>query len=132
MIVEVGEAAACTAVEDGIAIQCQRSIVVDAEAGGGWPLDWIVKLELVVGDDFAGTLVLVGEDTVLEGSDRVGVADGWTLVWNVRCDVVGSDFKGTRVILIATAGPCLCRDGRGQGGDEGSGDEVFHDDYLKC
>ena len=94
-------------------------------------MDWAVKLELVVGDDFAGTLVLVGEDTVLEGSDGVRVADGWALGWNIRSDVVGSDFKGTRVVLIATAGACLCRDGRGQGGDEGSGDEGFHDDYLR-
>lgn len=94
-------------------------------------MDWVVKLELVIGDHFAGTLVLVGEDTVLEGSDGVGVADGWALVWNVRCDVVGSDLKGTRVILIATAGCLLGGDGRGQDGDEGSGDEGLHDDYLK-
>ena len=132
MIVEIGEAATGTAVEDGIAIQCQGTIVVDAEARGGWPLDRVVKLELVVGDHFASTLVLVGEDTVLEGSDGVGVADGWALGWNVGCDVVGRDFKGTRVILIAAAGGLLCRDGRGHGGDEASGDEGLHDDYVKC
>ena len=95
-------------------------------------MDWTVKLELVIGDHFASTLVLVGEDTVLEGGDGVCVADGWALGWNLRCDIVGSDFKGTRVILIAAAGGLLCRDGRGQGSDEGSGDEGFHDDYLKC
>ena len=52
------------------------------------------------------------------------------MAWDVGCDVVGSDFKGTRVILIAAAGGLLCGDGRGQGGDEGSGDEGLHDDYL--
>ena len=132
MIVEVGEAATGAAPPEGIAIQCQRTIVVDAEARGGWPLDGAVKLELMVGDDLASTLVLVGEDTVLESGDGVCVADGWALVWNVRCEVVGSDCKGTRVILIAAAGGLLCRDGRSQGGDEGSGDEGLHDDYLKC
>ena len=132
MIVEVREAATGTAVPDGIAIQCQGTIVVDAEARGGWPLDRTVKLELVVGDNLASTLVLVREDPVLEGGDGVGVADGWALGWNVGCEVVGSDFKGTRVVLIAAAGGLLCRDGGGQGGDEGSGDEGLHDDYLKC
>ena len=75
MIVEIGEAATGTAVPDGIAIQCQGSVVVDAEARGGRPLDRVVKLELVVGDHFASALVLVGENTILEGSDGVGVAD---------------------------------------------------------
>ena len=91
-------------------------------------MDWAVKLELVVGNNFASTLVLVGEDTVLEGDNRIYVTNGWALGWNVGCDVVGSDFKGTRVILIATAGALLGGDGRGQGGDEGSG-EGLHDDY---
>ena len=108
LIVEVGKPAAGTAVEDGIAIQCQGSIVVDAEARGGWPLDWAVKLELMVGDHFASALVLVSEDTVLEGNDGVDGAGGLALGWNVRCDVVGSDFKGTGVILIAAAGGLLC------------------------
>ena len=94
-------------------------------------MDRTVKLELVVGNNLAGTLVLVGENAVLEGGDGVGVADGWALGWNIRRDVVGSDFKGTRVILIAAAGGLLCRDGEGQGGDEGSGDEGLHDDYVR-
>ena len=62
----------------------------------------------MIGDHFASTLVLVSEDTVLESNDGVDGAGGLALSWDVRCDVVGSDFKGTGVVLIAAAGGLLC------------------------
>lgn len=39
----------------------------------------VVELELVIRNDFTGTIVLVRKDTVLEGNDGVGGADGFTL-----------------------------------------------------
>lgn len=63
-----------------------------------------VELELVVGDDFTGTLVLVGEYTVLQADDGVGGADGCALGGNRFGDIVGSYFKGTGIVLIATIG----------------------------
>lgn len=64
----------------------------------------VVELKLVVCDDFTGTVVLVSEDTILEGDDGVGVADGLALSGDGLCDVVGSDFKSARVIFIAASG----------------------------
>lgn len=64
-IIEVRKAATQTTVEDGIAMQGQRSVGADGEARGGWPLHGVVKLKLVVGNDFARTFVLVGEDPIL-------------------------------------------------------------------
>lgn len=110
-IIKVGEAATQTTIEDSIAFQPQRSVVEDAEARGGWPLHGIVELELVVGDNFAGTVFLVSEDTVVEGDDRVGGAGGLALGWNLLCDVVRSDFKGAGIIFIAAAGTLGCDGG---------------------
>ena len=64
-VIKVGEVATGAAVPDSSAMQSQGTVGADGEARGDWPLDWVVKLELVVGDDFTGTLVLVGEDTIL-------------------------------------------------------------------
>lgn len=58
----------------------------------------------MVRDDFTGSVVLVGEDTVFEGDDWVGGADGWALGRDIRGDVVGSDLKGAGVVLIAAVG----------------------------
>ncbi|KAL9124167.1 MAG: hypothetical protein Q9175_008252, partial [Cornicularia normoerica] len=121
----VGEAAAQTTIEDSIAFQPQRSVVEDAEARGGWPLHGVVELELVVGDNFTGTVFLVSEDTVVKGDDRVGGAGGLALGWNLLCDVVRSDFKGAGIIFIAAAGTLGCDDG-GQGGEESDGGEGLH------
>ena len=67
-------------------------------------MDWVVELKLVVVDDFTGTLVLVGKDTVLEGDDGVGGAHGLGLLRDFVGDVVGSYFKGTGIILITAVG----------------------------
>ena len=61
-------------------------------------MDRVVKLELLVGDDFAGTTILIGEDTILQRDDGIGGANGWTLGRDLIGDVVGSDFKGPRVV----------------------------------
>ena len=103
-VVKVGEVATGAAVPDGTAMQGQGTVGADREARGDWPLDWVVELKLVVGDDFTGTLVLIGEDTVLEGDDGVGGAHGFNLLRDCVGDVVGSYFKGTGIVLIATVG----------------------------
>ena len=100
-IVKIGEVPARTAVEDGIAMQRQGSVGADGETRGGGPLHRVVELKLVVGDDFAGTIVLVREDTVLEADNGVGVADGLTLGGDGLGDVVRGDFKGAGVVFIA-------------------------------
>ena len=89
----------------------------------------VVELELVVGDDFTGTLVLVGEDTVLQADDGVGGADGWALGGNRVGDIVGSYLKGTGIVLIATIGG-LTWHGRSEDGEKGEGGEGFHLDGL--
>lgn len=77
-------------------------------------MDWVVELELAVGDDFTSTTVLIGEDTILQRDDGIGGADGLTLGGDRIGvgDVVRSDFKGTGEILIAAVGS-LTGDGRG-------------------
>lgn len=104
LAVKVGEVATGAAVPEGIAMQGQGTVGADGEARSDWPLDWVVELKLVVGDDFTGTLVLIGEDTVLEGDDGVGGAHGFSLLRDVVGDVVGSYFKGTGIILITAVG----------------------------
>lgn len=64
--VQVGKAATQAAIPDSIAMECQGTVGADGEARSGWPLDWVVKLELFVCNDFAGTTVLIGEDTILQ------------------------------------------------------------------
>lgn len=67
-------------------------------------MDGVVELELVVGNDFTGTVLLVGEDTVLQADDRVDGADGWARGRDLVGDVVGSDFEGAIEVLTATVG----------------------------
>ena len=38
-----------------------------------------VELKLAIGDHFTGGVILIGEDTILEGDDGVGVALGESL-----------------------------------------------------
>ena len=105
-VVKVGEVAAGAAVPEGTAMQGEGTVGADGEARSDWPLDWVVELKLVVGDDFTGTLVLIGEDTILEGDDGVGGAHGFDLLRDCVGDVVGSYFKGTGIVLITAVG-CL-------------------------
>lgn len=95
-------------------------------------MDWFVELELVVGDDFTGPAFLIGEDTIFEGDDGVGGADGFALGGNGLGDVVGSDLEGAGVIFIAATGT-LSGDGGGQDGEQGDGGEGLHGDcsFLK-
>ena len=90
-------------------------------------MDGAIELELLVGDDFTGAALLIGEDAVLEGDDGGGGADGGSLGGNVFGDIVGSDFKGAGVVFV-TAVAGLSRDGGGESGEEGDGSEGLHDD----
>ncbi len=69
-------------------------------------MDWVVELELMIGDDFTGTAILVGKDTILQSDDRVGGAHGFGLGGNgCGCaDIVGSYLEGARVVLVTTIG----------------------------
>ena len=64
--IQVGKAAAQAAKPDRIAMECEGTVGADGEARSGWPLDWVVKLKLLVCNHFTGTTILIGEDTVLE------------------------------------------------------------------
>ena len=64
--IQVGKAAAQAAKPDRIAMKCEGTVGADGEARSGWALDWVVKLELLVCNDFAGTTILIGEDTIFE------------------------------------------------------------------
>lgn len=64
-VVKVGKVATEAAVPDGTAFQGEGSVGADGKARGDWPLHGAVKLKLVVRNDFTGTSILVGEDTVL-------------------------------------------------------------------
>ena len=103
-VVDVGEITTGAAIEDGIAIYCQGSVGADGEARSGGTLDGVVELELVIGDDFTGTMILVGEDTILQADDGVGVADGFGLRRDIFGDVVRGDFESASVVLIAPVG----------------------------
>jgi len=104
LVIEIGEAATQTPKPYSIAIQGQRSVGADGKAGGDWSLDGGVELELVVGNDFTGTVLLVGEDTVLQADDGVGGADGFDRGRDIVGDVVGSDFEGAIEVFTATVG----------------------------
>ncbi len=58
----------------------------------------------MVGDDFTGSAVLVGQDTILQSDDRVGGANGLGLGGNGCSDIVGSYFEGARIVLVTTIG----------------------------
>lgn len=92
-------------------------------------MHWFVKLELVVCDDFTGTVFLVGEDTILKSDDRIGGADGLSLLGDGFGDIVGSDLKGARVIFIAAIGG-LRGDGGDESGEEGESGEGLHGDDI--
>ena len=64
--IKVGKAATQATKPDSIAMKCQGTIGADGEARSCWPLDWVVKLKLFVCNDFAGTTILISEDTVLQ------------------------------------------------------------------
>ena len=66
-MVKVGEASALTAIEDSTAANCERTIGADGKASGeeSVRLEDVVELELLVGDDLALAVVLIGKDTVL-------------------------------------------------------------------
>ena len=65
LAVKVGKAATQAAIPNSIALECEGTVGADGEARSGWPLDWVVKLKLLVCNNFAGTTVLIGEDTIL-------------------------------------------------------------------
>ena len=75
--------------------------------------------------DFTGAVLLVHEDTILESDDRVGGADGLSLLGDVSSDVVGIDFECARVVFVAAVGG-LRGDGGDESGEEGDGGEGLH------
>ena len=69
-------------------------------------MDRVVELKLAIGNDFTSAVILVGEDTILQGDDGVGIAFDLSL-WRYRgsiANVEGSDFKGAHVVLVAAVG----------------------------
>lgn len=128
-IIKIGEAATKATIKDSIAIQRQRPVGADGEARGGWPLDRVVELKLVVCNDLTGTAVLVSEDTILESDDGIGGADGFGLVRDVLGDVVGGDFEGAGIVFVAAVAH-LSRDSGSQSGEEGKGSEGLHGDDV--
>lgn len=75
-VVQVVEAAGAALVEDGGAAQGERAVAAVGEAGreDGAGLGRAVELELVVGRDVAGALVVVGQDAVDELRDQDAIA----------------------------------------------------------
>ena len=63
--IKVGKATTRAAKPNSVAVECEGTVGADGETRSGWPLDWIVKLKLLVCNNFAGTTVLIGKDTVL-------------------------------------------------------------------
>ena len=92
--VQVGKAATQAAIPESIAFKCEGTVGADGEARGGWTLNGVVKLKLLVCNDFASTTVLIGEYTVLQRDDGVGGANGWTLGRDCIGDVVRSNLEG--------------------------------------
>ena len=70
-MIEVGKGSALAAVEDGATANCERTVCTDGEAGceKGVRLQYVIELELLVGDDLTLSIVLIGKDTVLEDDD---------------------------------------------------------------
>ena len=104
LAVKVGKAATRAAIPESVAFECEGTVGADGEARGGWPLNGVVKLKLLVCNDFAGTTVLIGEDTVLQRDDGIGGANGWALGRDCIGNVVRSNLKGASVIFIAAVG----------------------------
>lgn len=75
--------------------------------------------------DFTGAVLLVHEDTILESDDRVGGADGLSLLGDGSGNVVGIDFECARVVFVAAVG-VLRGDGGDKSGEEGDGGEGLH------
>ena len=71
-MVEVGKRSALAAPEDGATANCEGTVCTDGEAGGekGVRLQYVVELELLVGDDLTLPIVLIGKDPVLQDDDR--------------------------------------------------------------
>lgn len=59
-------------VEDGASRVCEGVVLADREAAGekSIRLQRLIELELGVGNDVAGTSLLIFEDTTLESDDR--------------------------------------------------------------
>ena len=94
MAVEVGEAAAVAGPPDGVTVECEGAVTVDAETVDDGSLDWLVKLELRVGYHFAGASLLIEEFAIVEGDDWDGVATDHSLLWNgLTGDVESSDLE---------------------------------------
>ena len=75
-IVEVVEVAAQAVIEYGTPSNGEGVVFADGEATGveGTVLEMEIVLELIVGDDFSGTLALIGEDAPFEGGVGLGSA----------------------------------------------------------
>lgn len=84
-MVEVREAAALAAVEDGAAADCEGAIGADGKAINvdRVRLYWVIELELLVGDNLTLSVILVGEDTILQNHD--GGVCAWCSFLESQC-----------------------------------------------
>ena len=73
-MIEIGKRSTLAAPEDGATANCESTVRTDGEAGGekGVRLQYVVELELLVGDDLTLSIVLIGKNTVLQ-HDNWGV-----------------------------------------------------------
>ena len=90
MTVQVGEAAAIARIENGVAVDCERTVAVDAETRCSWTLDRVVELKLEILYNLPSASILVQKLAIVQGNDgdRLTVHD--PLAW----DVLTGDFEG--------------------------------------
>lgn len=79
--------------------------------------------------DFTGAVVLICENTFLEGDNGVGDADPFRLGVEGLGDVVRGAFEGSRVVLVAVV-VRLSRDGEDQSGEEDKVSGRLNGDHL--
>ena len=70
-MVEVGKGSALAAIENSATADCESTVCTNGKTGGeqGIRLQDVVELELLVGDDFTLSVVLIGQDAVLQNDD---------------------------------------------------------------
>jgi len=132
-IVKVVEGTAQALVEESRVTNGKGTVGADRPASSvdGIGLDWVVELELVVGDDLTSAALAVGEDSLGEsGSKSSALGDG--ALGGRRGHVGDGNLEGTRVVGRATGGGrgsrgllgVGCRrgsDGAGESCDDGEG-----------